>query len=234
MNQIIAQLLSIQKADAAASQLKKQLRVFPDRHQKAQNLIDAKVAEKEEAKATLQELEAKRNSQRTERRAKEELVQKLLGQQLIVKKNEEYQGLEKEISHTRELIEEMEGVELETLMSIDEETERVAKIDVSFDTELAELQSKADEIAKEEKELQIEFEAADQQLQEARANASEEAIGHYDRIRGSIKNLPVVAELEGQSCSGCHLKVSADVIGDLRDSIEIHYCDKCGRIIVAK
>ena len=57
-------------------------------------------------------------------------------------------------------------------------------------------------------------------------------LADYDRIKKNVRNkLPVIAPMEKQTCGGCHLKVSQEVIGQLKDQTEIHYCDQCGRIL---
>lgn len=233
VNEIISQLLPIQEIDYEVVQVTKQLGLYPDRVAKAQSAVEVKIAEQNEAKKTLQGLELRRQQQREERRAKEALVQKLLGQQGVVKKNEEYQALEKEIAHTRTLIAEMEEVELGTLMAIDEETERLDKINENFEQELSLLQKEVERVEAEQSTLVDAARLVEKKLEDERAKVSPEALSHYDRMRKSLKSLPVVAKLEGQTCGGCHLKVSADVISEVRAEENITYCDKCGRILIA-
>lgn len=128
---------------------------------------------------------------------------------------------------------ELEEVELEIMVRIDDVSKRITDLQkqlASFEAELARVQS----------ELEIEVRSLDSAKQisltarEALAPQIEkELLALYEKIRSSSDGLGA-AQLVGDSCGGCHLKLNAaemEKIKSLSDD-EVVRCEECRRILI--
>lgn len=128
---------------------------------------------------------------------------------------------------------ELEEVELEIMVRVDDVSKRITDLQkqlTSFEAELARVQS----------ELEIEVRSLDSAKQssliarEALAPQIEkELLALYEKIRSSSDGLGA-AQLVGDSCGGCHLKLNAaemEKIKSLSDD-EVVRCEECRRILI--
>lgn len=128
---------------------------------------------------------------------------------------------------------ELEEVELEIMVRIDDVNKRITDLQkqlASFEAELARVQS----------ELEIEVRSLDSAKQisltarEALApQIDKELLALYEKIRSSSDGLGA-AQLVGDSCGGCHLKLNAaemEKIKSLSDD-EVVRCEECRRILI--
>lgn len=128
---------------------------------------------------------------------------------------------------------ELEEVELEIMVRVDDVSKRITELQkqlASFEAELARVQS----------ELEIEVRNLDSAKQSS-LNAREalapqiekELLALYEKIRSSSDGLGA-AQLVGDSCGGCHLKLNAaemEKIKSLSDD-EVVRCEECRRILI--
>lgn len=128
---------------------------------------------------------------------------------------------------------ELEEVELEIMVRVDDVSKRITDLQkqlASFEAELARVQS----------ELEIEVRSLDSAKQSS-LNAREalapqiekELLALYEKIRSSSDGLGA-AQLVGDSCGGCHLKLNAaemEKIKSLSDD-EVVRCEECRRILI--
>ncbi|MBM3742860.1 MAG: hypothetical protein FJW46_00935 [Actinobacteria bacterium] len=128
---------------------------------------------------------------------------------------------------------ELEEVELEIMVRIDDASKRITDLRkqlTSLEVELTKVQS----------ELEIEvrnLESAKQSSLTAREaltpQIEKELLTLYEKIRGSSDGLGA-AQLVGDSCGGCHLKLNAaemEKIKSLSDD-EVFRCEECRRILI--
>ena len=128
---------------------------------------------------------------------------------------------------------ELEEVELEIMVRVDDVSKRITDLQkqlASFEAELARVQS----------ELEIEVRSLDSAKQisltarEALApQIDKELLALYEKIRSSSDGLGA-AQLVGDSCGGCHLKLNAaemEKIKSLSDD-EVVRCEECRRILI--
>lgn len=128
---------------------------------------------------------------------------------------------------------ELEEVELEIMVRVDDVSKRITDLQkqlASFEAELAKVQS----------ELEIEVRNLDSAKQssltarEALAlQIDKELLALYEKIRSSSDGLGA-AQLVGDSCGGCHLKLNAaemEKIKSLSDD-EVVRCEECRRILI--
>ena len=158
-------------------------------------------------------------------------IQKYKTQQMVVKKNEEYQALESEIATQQQKIEQDETEELGIMFQIDREEENLAEIEKTFSAQIAIFKNEIQENQEFLCELKTKQKELTQNIDEKRLSLDQSLLADYDQIRINLRKMPIITKINRQTCGGCHLKVSQEVMGQIKDSENLHHCDQCGRII---
>lgn len=182
----------------------------------------------------LQNLEIQSKSLDNEINSLSEQVDRQKNKQLEVKKNEEYQALENEISNLLRLQSEKEDVQIGILVKIDEarETAKIATEKISAKVILLE-NDKVQLLDRGEK-LKIELKKLAKEVEESRAEVEPPLLSGYDRTKKVVSRPPYIAPLEDQKCSGCNLRVSNDVVSSALVEQKLTHCDQCGRIVYSE
>lgn len=225
-------LLALQDCDKLATaclheleELGKDLLRLDERRQETQKIL-------EEAQQDCRDQEIHRRALATQtEQARNTLVQKKT-QQATLKKQEEYNALGHEIEATLATIQSLEDQELEALMTIDTQ-----KLALEEQTTLTQKRlQEFDETQKALEQQQAEHEQKLSHLQKllahARSQLDPKTLADYERVKRLTKGrFPVLCQLEGEYCKGCHLKVSKETISILFQGKEQVCCDQCGRIL---
>jgi len=152
---------------------------------------------------------------------------------MSVKRNEEYQAL----LHEMELLKKQIGLKEERILSI------------MMDLEASEAQYEEDKkrIAREQAEIEEELKNIDEELAKAIAERQElekklrpladtiepKLLSQYKRIRRAKKTGAVVVPLHGETCSGCHMMIRAQIVNEILAAHKFHPCSYCGRLLYA-
>ncbi|MEZ5275281.1 MAG: C4-type zinc ribbon domain-containing protein [Opitutaceae bacterium] len=231
--QWLEKLLILQDRDAHRALLEKQLDAVPREREAAERKIAGHRAAIEAAQHRVRELELERSRLEQEIASVEEQVRKYRNQQIQVKKNEEYQALTHEIAATEARISELEGAEIQVLYDLDTVRAKSAEVVATEKTEIAFQEKQIARMAEREVQLKVELESARAAVEAARSEVPLKSISVYDRLASSLA-LPVIVPLEGQKCTGCHLRVSAGVDAEVRGGGELTACDNCTRILYSE
>lgn len=177
------------------------------------------------------ELEAKNNTLEKDLFQISDKIARNKVRQLEVKKNEEYQALEIEINSLLELQSQKEDEQIDVLLKIDDARsiaelaqEKIAERVEHLEKQLEGLKQRKVQVVEEASELEIE-------INEARTRVPNPMLATYDRVKKIVTRAPFVAPLELQKCTGCHLKVSNDVVSNVLVEQKLTQCDQCGRIV---
>jgi len=228
----LEKLLILQDRDAKRRALDAQLKAVPVDIAAVEQKIAGEKAAIETARTELKELESKKKLLETEIGSAEDTLGRYRTQQSQVRKNDEYQALGQQIEHAQKLIGELEGRELELMYGIDEAKKKFAAAEAVLKANISGHEARIKVLRERHTNLTAELAAADAELAAARAPVPVPAIRLYDRI--AARGLPAVVPLRASKCSGCHLKVSAEVESDARGKGEegkLGTCDQCGRIV---
>lgn len=197
--------------------------------------MDQKIAlEKESVELALSEwknLESQNTSLEKEILSINETISKQRTRQLEVKKNEEYQALENEISTLIRKVEDRENEQIEVLLKIDgaHETAEVAQGKIT--QRVSEMQTQRDKRERQGEEIKAELEDLKKQIEETRSQVEPAFLSTYDRVSKIVSRPPYMAPINDQKCTGCHLRVSNDVVSSVLVEKKITQCDQCGRIV---
>ena len=230
-NSDFKELLLLHGRDRRHGKLEEELNLLPEDIQRIEKKILTEKESIDIAVSEWKELESKNNALEKEILEIGDKITKNKLRQLEVKKNEEYQALETEISSLSDLQANKEDEQIEVLVNIDDAqaTALIAQDKIAKKVKELELQK----VNFEERVLKIKSEIADleREIEEARKSVEVEMLRTYDRVKKVVSRPPFLAPLKDQKCSGCNLRVSNDVISTALVEQKLTQCDQCGRIV---
>lgn len=225
------ELLLLHGRDRRYGKLDEELQLLPDDI----NRMDKKILTENEsielAVSEWKQLESKNNSLEKEIIEIGEKIAKSKVRQLSVKKNEEYQALDNEISTLTLLQSKKEDEQIEVLVNIDDAkaTAEIAQDKIALKVKDLERQKQGleDRVA----QVKIELLDLEKEIETARNQVDAEMLKTYERVKKVVARAPYLAPLKDQKCSGCNLRVSNDVISTALVEQKLTQCDQCGRIV---
>ena len=225
------ELLLLHGRDRRYGKLNEELQLLPDDI----NRMDKKILTENEsielAVSEWKQLESNNNSLEKEIIEIGEKIAKSKVRQLSVKKNEEYQALENEISTLTHLQSQKEDEQIEVLVNIDDAkaTAEIAQDKIALKAKDLERQKQGleDRVA----QVKIELLDLQKEIETARNQVDAEMLKTYERVKKVVARAPYLAPLKDQKCSGCNLRVSNDVISTALVEQKLTQCDQCGRIV---
>ena len=225
------QLLLLHSRDRRLKTLKNDLEKLPGELE----YMDKKIfEEKESIRLAMEEwktLESKNNSLEKDILSHRDQIARQRNRQLEVKKNEEYQALEHEIANLESKIDELESEQIETLDKIDDARETADVAEKKIAQRVIELEKEREDRVAFGKQAEIDVQSLETQIVETREEVEPDFLSVYDRVSKIVSRPPYMAPLEDQKCSGCHLRVSNDVVSSVLVEKKLTQCDQCGRIV---
>ena len=225
------ELLLLHGRDRRYGKLEEELKLLPDDIKRMEKKILTENESIDLAVSEWKQLESQNNSLEKEIIEIGEKISISKVRQLGVKKNEEYQALENEISSLTLLQSQKEDEQIEVLVNIDDAkaTAEIAQDKIVSKVKDLERQKQGfeDRIAQVKTELQDLL----KEIETARTQVEAEMLKTYDRVKKVVARAPYLAPLKDQKCSGCNLRVSNDVISTALVEQKLTQCDQCGRIV---
>lgn len=189
--------------------------------------LAAELAERESALKSLQLEQRECESEVTQKQAQ---IVKYEQQLLGVKKNEEYQALLHEIDLLKKHIAQKEERIIAILVEIDAAKERLSEDKKRIEAELKVINGQCTEIDQELEEAV----AVRKKLEAQRAALVEKVdpslLSRYTRIRANKKTGPALVPLNGNTCTGCHMAITAQTVNEVLAG-RVHTCAHCGRLL---
>ncbi len=154
-------------------------------------------------------------------------------QLLAVKKNEEYQALLHEIDMQKKQIALKEERIIAIMVETDEAKARLEEDKKRIERELAGIEAECAKIDKELVEAVARRSELEVQCEPLRAQIDKRLLSQYGRIRKAKKTGKAVVPLNDETCSGCHMSVTAQVVNEVLAGDKVHSCSHCGRLLFA-
>jgi predicted nucleic acid-binding Zn-ribbon protein len=229
----LQKLVELQKTDSGFDELERIKKGFLQEIATLEaNLLALKNHVQDEKKA-MEDLLKQRKTQEIEAGTLETKISKYLGQQNDVKSNEQFTALKQEIEKSKE---EKAKAEERILESLFKEDEQKAKI-LNLNQQLALAEKKT---AEDKKDIQQKIADCDKAVLEKKderkkqlAEIPPEFADGYEKLRNNGKKIAVAAVQEDESCSGCHMNVSPQILNEIRKNIAVQRCN-CGRYLYVK
>jgi hypothetical protein len=230
MHPEVEHLLPLQDYDQRLVAAEAELLRIPKEEALLEQKLNSHVAQIEERKAKIRQLETNRKNLDLDVQSKQALIVKYKSQQLQTRKNEEFSALHHEIERAQNEITVLEDKELDLMGQIDEEQKQLAKEQEQF--KAFETQTKQSKEALVQKRSSLELKIADlkREQQNAEQRVEEQALLRYRRILSSKKDIAVVPIVHG-ACGGCHMKLTSQTILTAKGGGTLIACENCGRIV---
>lgn len=226
----LTKMLILQDRDMKLQQVEEALRTIPLERDAARAKIEQIKAGIEAARHRIKELETRGKTIEGEMAAIQVKIVKYKNQQLLVKKNEEYQALTHEIEGAVAKISDLESDELEVLYELDEERKLFAESEGKSKELIVLEEKRVVSLGEREIEVKGELESARSAKAAAEAALDNPSRSKYTQVARGLK-FPVIVALSGHACKGCHMRVSNAIDSEVKAALEITTCDNCGRIL---
>lgn len=232
MRERLELLLRLQEQDRRVRGLGERLRRLAKQKESLEGEIAAHHAELERKREALEELRHESHRRNDEVDSLDYQIrryQKELDEGIISYK--EMEVLREKIAHSRARMEKLED-EAIALMSEVEAREK------GFAAEEAEAAAREEELRGEIRRVEEESAARKTELEEAKRQRAELAAGverhlleQYERLLGDYGYESPIVGVEGESCSGCKMRLSQNTLERLREGRELVVCENCHRIL---
>ncbi len=231
IRQNIEKLLIVQKLDAQIARFRHELEDIPNKQKSIEAAAESQRGALETAKSDLMAAKAAVNKLDVEIESERQHIMKLRGQQIQIKSNTEYKALNQEIAHTEEKIRAVEDREIELMEKVEHAEAKVAEIESVIDgdrargrQEIAQLDQRRATLDAEMKQLQSEREAATNGI-------ASDWLSRYNFVLEKKQDIALAGMDESGNCNACHMKLSPQVINDVKKEAAMISCSFCGRLL---
>jgi hypothetical protein len=230
MREWIQNLLALQAVDLRVRGLKTKLATLPaEKARLDKSIEDAKTGVKR-AKEALSSVERQiKDSEARIAQANADNV-KLQSQTLMVKKNDEYQAMLKQIEDNKSKISDMETVEIELLDKVEAARKGVHDAEKALSDAERSVKSEIHEFAQLEKDVIAEYKELVASRPVYEKKVEQATLDVYNRLVSRGKGTPVAKVKDGTHCGNCQLKLTPQTLGQARSGV-LAYCDNCSHIV---
>ncbi len=163
--------------------------------------------------------------------AKQADIKKKENQLLAVKKNEEYQALLHEMEMHKKQIAIKEERIIAIMMELDEAKSCLEEDKKRIGGEQEEITAECSKIDGELAVAVSERKALEGQRGPLIAEIDPSMLSKYERIRKAKKTGPALVPLQGESCSGCFMTITAQHVNEILAGDKFMPCNHCGRLV---
>jgi len=230
MQEQLLRLLDVQKLDIQAADLDREKRHITRELDEINRHYEQAVAEFEQGKEEIKQLKVSIKSTEIKLETQLERVNKLESQQSLVKTNQEYKALDKEIIDTRAVVAVTEEEMLKKMEEIEEATTRNLQQEAQAEQEKKLVSDKENEIKARVNDIEQKIKDLRQQRDILAEKVEKRLLRTYTRIFNNRK-MPALVPIINQACQGCHLKVPPSVEAQVRRRDRLVTCENCSRIL---
>lgn len=230
MKDDIRQLLQIQERDLELDRIQAELHAVPGKIAAIKGEIQANKTALEDAKKDLNQHQLAKKQRELDLEAQESSVRKHSTELNAVKTNEAYKALLGEINKAKETQSVLEDQILQLMDQIDQamkvwkEKEAISKgNEAGLQKQISDWEAKA-------KELEATLSSKQGEREQVLAGLPKALAGQYSQLRGGKRGAAVVP-IRKEQCTGCHMKISQNVINEVRRGQKIMVCENCSRIV---
>jgi hypothetical protein len=226
----IARLLTIQDRDQRIRAFQTELARIPVERAARDRQLAESAARLEQAKGRLREIEVEKKGLEVDAGARRTAIERYRTQQLQTRKNEEYSALQHEIEAAEKAILAIEDRELELMEEAESLAPKIREAEAGHADEKAKIQKALEAILA--KVPNIEARIAElQQTRSAEAkDVDDDLLDRYERLFAN-KNGSALVPLEGDVCTGCHVRVTHQTAIEVKAAKSVVHCPNCGRML---
>jgi predicted nucleic acid-binding Zn-ribbon protein len=227
----LEQLIALQNADTNIRRLQAEIEAIPRRRAEIEKEFDQRAFE-------IRELERVRDESRTERvrlenevlehRSKQERAER---NQMLSKKQDEYQAAIREADAARKQISQLETQILEKMEAFEQAEGQLKEREPEMARLSAELQERIKEFEEQTRSQAEELESSRRERERILTTLPKQMSALYNRISARIRDGIAVAEARNGSCTACFMSLRPQVMAEVRRGEDVITCDNCNRIL---
>lgn len=232
MRERLELLLRLQEQDRRIRELEERLRRLTDQRESLEGRIAAHRAELERKREALEGLHhesRRRNDEVDSLDSQIRRYQKELDEGIISYK--EMEVLREKIAHSKARMEELADEAIALMNEIDRREEEFTIEEAEAAAREEELRGRIRRVEEESAARKTELEQAKQQRAELAANVERHLLEQYERLLRDYGYENPIVGVEGESCSGCKMRLSQNTLERLREGRELVVCENCHRIL---
>jgi predicted nucleic acid-binding Zn-ribbon protein len=230
MLDVIEKLLTLQDRDQRLRSFQSELNHLPEERKAREKQIADSAARLDQGKLRAKGIEVEKRNLEVEAQAKRDLIARYRQQQLQTRKNEEYAALAHEIEAAEKIIASVEDRELDLMEELEKLTPQLATAEKLHADERSKLQNILDSLESKKTNLEARISELKSDRQRHAEGIDDEVLSLYEHLF-KTKHGAALATLEHEVCMGCHMKVTAQTIVQVRAARQIIHCPQCGRIL---
>jgi uncharacterized protein len=223
-------LIDLQRLDQEIAELTSRIETFPNQIQAIEKQLNDFIHAHEERQHHLSANQKERREMEGEIQMIRQKISKHKDQLYLVKTNEQYRAMLKEIEGEEANIRAIEDRILEKMIESEELQKLVSEAAGRLDSEKA-------RVAQEKANLEAAAKAGTKQRDESvrergelGAKLNEDILVHYERVRRGRGGMALAEVREGK-CMGCNVLLRPQLYYDVRAGEGLYECENCARIL---
>jgi predicted nucleic acid-binding Zn-ribbon protein len=227
----LEQLVALQNADTNIRRLQAEIEAIPRRRAEIEKEFDQRAFEIRELERTRDEARLERarlENEVLEHRTKQERAER---NQMLSKKQDEYQAAIREADAARKHISQLETQILEKMEAFEQAESKLKEREPEMARLSAELQERIRQFEDETRSQEELLEATRRERERLTATLPKNMSALYNRISARIRDGIAVAEARNGSCTACFMTLRPQVMAEVRRGEDVITCDNCNRIL---
>jgi len=231
MKDSIKQLLSLQERDLELDQVRESIAAIPKKIADLKNDIQSAKTALEDAKKEMTQLQLAKKQKELDLDAQESAVRKHATELNSVKTNEAYKALLGEIEKAKQEKSILEDQILQNMEQMDQATRTWKEKEAGSKSHESGLLSQISDLEHKKTELEQSLAAKLAERDQTFSTLPKDLAGQYNKLRNGKHVKAAVVPIRSEQCSGCHMKVSQNLINEVRRGQKLMTCESCSRIV---
>ena len=228
MKEHLAQILELQEVTQTAEQVTRDAERLNVDVRNAERALDDKKRRREQAHT--QRMDASKRADGIQMKI-EEAEQKIGQLEIQLNQLSNIERVRASIGGHRADIAKWEDEALGALQKVDELATEEKRLELEVRQADGTLQGVRQEVGAEKEKFDDRLAMLNHQAETLRRQIAPEVLAAYDRLAGGKRNNPL-AQVRSRICQGCHSQVTPQTINLLMGDKKIVYCHSCGRMLM--
>ena len=224
-------LEQLQKIDKKIEKIKSDIEYFPREVERLEGSLGEDEVAVTESKEQLAIHEKQRKELDDELTINTEKLIKFKERLREIKTNTEYQASLKEIDQSAKRNTEIEDELLELMEQTEEEAKKLAEAETDFAAKKTNMEEEKAKLLENKKKTESELKSTAKERESHVKTILPEVSAMYENVSSKLKRGPVIAEVNGGACSGCHMHIPPQLVNDAMRHEKLYQCPNCHRII---
>ncbi len=224
-------LMQIQERDVKIRRLNAEMEQKPLEAEALKTALAGHRKRFDAMKESIKRQAADRNALEVDLESRIQTIHKYEAQSALVKTNEEYRALIKEIEELKKGNVPVEEKILDAMEKQEEEKKLLMREELSLKEEEGKLIAREQAIAQETAGIREHLEGVRKEREGFLAGVKPELLERYDLTFQNKQDYAIVT-IEHGACGGCHMAITPQVMNEVKRAHELVLCENCARILV--